>query len=159
MIPDGLEAITVVRRFLAGPVLGAVPAELAGEVRAAVKLLDTVGTELTGLPAVLLDECHELLPLTGDGLKVLPGDRDDLGALERRLAADPRTLDDLTTLHRDVRRLTSSVVVELQSMERAGGERAPDARRALRPIYETLRRHAERRIPWQSVFSLKGTHR
>jgi hypothetical protein len=145
VIPDGLQAIAVVRRFLAASVVQAVPAELVGEVRAAVKLLDTVGVELAGLPTVLTDECRELLSLGDDGLRVLHGERDATQGLEQRWAAGLAGLDDLIAMHRDVRRLTATVVIDLQA--------ASEARRVLRRLYETLRRHAERRIPWQSVFS------
>jgi hypothetical protein len=155
--PSALRTLSAVRGFLDEEVVPSVPQHVAGEVRAAIKLLESVERELDDLHVVLLAECTEMLELCGAGLGPLARDPqvspqvDELGALQARLrervADAPDTLTDRGTLHAEVRDLCAQVVSLLQTAEAdgvGGGE--------LHSLYAVLGRHAERRVPLQSVF-------
>jgi hypothetical protein len=159
--PEGLATLASVRQFL----LRLVPEvrdELSGEVRAAVKLLDTAEIELnerhrslTVETQALLDHCRSMAELVG---RRDVADRRE--SLLGRLKPGQLTLAELEALGRETGELTSSLIGELQAVESAG-ESAPEsdesarraARDALRDVYACLGRHARARLSWQSVFA------
>ena len=148
MNPNGFEALQIVQAFLRTSVLPAVPASLAGELRAAIKLLATVELELRSLGPLLVEECREIHELCELGA----ASQDQAAAcaeLLGRLQQPPHDLALMIELHRDFEKLASRVIAGLQSRPRE-----VTAQGLLRRFYEALGRHAERRLPWQSIFQL-----
>ena len=153
MRPDGLATLRNVRTFLQTNVLPDVPPDYRGEVRAALKLLDGAERELTVLPMVLVEELGELgeLCVQTELLLGIATDRPGLGG-ECGL-----TVPQLSSRHEQARMAVTRALCALQEhlreplTEEAGNHAA--ALDLLAETYETLGRHAERRLPWQSVFS------
>ncbi|WP_427925098.1 hypothetical protein [Streptomyces sp. cg40] len=145
----GLDTLAQIRGFLAAEVVPAVPAELAGEVRAVVKLLRTVETELECRHVLLRAEIDELLALCATALADVPAAVPDgeLAVLRRRADLDGAPLSQLDRLHRDVGALTGQILTALQSVPDR-----PAARTALDRLCAALGRHAEARLRWQAVF-------
>lgn len=141
-----LGTLAQIRCFLSEDVLPVMPAELAGEVRAAVKLLRTVETEVDRAYPLLRKEIMELLALNTEALAAAP----ELAELRSRAELGDASLSELDGLHRDLRALSSRVLATLQE---AGGGPLLDR------FYATLGRHAEARLHWQAVFpvSTEGT--
>jgi hypothetical protein len=136
--PDGLQTLAAVRSFLEDVVLAEVPQHLAGELRAAVKLLESAQAELGCLHAVLLRESEELLDLCEGSARAQ--------ALRARLAPAPEQLAERAALHREIRGLSAETIERLQA------DGSATARERLDDLYATLGRHSHTRVPWQSVF-------
>lgn len=157
MTPDGLAALAEVRIFLAREVLPLVPATVAGELRAAIKILEAASEELNALHPLLHSECRELLALGEEADRVLRvSDSGHAGSVPLALLAPRLLAEDLDTrgllgLHEEVLDASSALVAALQRHVRAT-PRAEDAGYVLLRFYETLGRHAAGRVSWQSVF-------
>ena len=147
------ETLASVCNFLARDVLPAVPREMAGEVRAAVKLLQDVADELDWLPAVLRAECEVMLALQIKTQDVIAIGIDD--ELRRKIVAAPGSIREQLELHRTMTEMVTNGVLKLQAGIRAlsaeNGE-SIKLRNLLDQYYEMLGRHAETRLRWQSVF-------
>lgn len=146
---SGLDTLDQIGRFLTTEVVGAVPAELAGEVRAAVKLLRTAATELNNRHVLVRAETDELLALIDEALVYLPSSLfvDECATLRARAATSDASLREMDQLLGAVYAVTTRVITALQR-----APRSPGAARALDGLYAALGRHAESRLPWQAVF-------
>lgn len=156
MPTSGLDTLAQVRGFLAAEVVGAVPAELAGEVRAAVKLLRTVETELNTRHALLRAEAGELLALVEPVLAAIPTtERDgEVEALRTRAGCGDAPLTELDRLHRDVLALTGWVCsAGVEGLHRPGMQPALDR------LLHALSRQAQDRLTWQAVFPVPAQPR
>lgn len=146
MRPDGLETLAAVTTFLEDTVLPGVAQEHRSELRAALKLLRTAHDELDVLPVVLHEEIAELAELCARADTVL-----GLATDCPPPPLEPTTLSDLGRAHEQARAAVTTVLLALQVQQSHGGG---DAERVLLgAIFEALGRHAERRLPWQTVFS------
>lgn len=151
------ETLASVRDFLTRDVLPAVPKEIAGEVRAAVKLLEDVADELDWLPAVLRAECEEMLALLIKTQGVIVTGIDD--ELRRQIVAPPGSIREQLELHRTMTEMATSVVLKLQAGIRelsVENNESMKLRDLLDQHYEMLGRHAETRLRWQSVFDKRN---
>ncbi|HEY1973876.1 MAG TPA: hypothetical protein VGH89_38405 [Pseudonocardia sp.] len=154
---SGLAVLAGVRAFLAEQIAPEVPGELAGELRAAIKLLDTVGVELNQRHRVLRDELADLLDYAQRiaGLLALDAESQAGRTLARRAEDARLDLAALDLLWRDARALSAGLLVELCRYRDA--PTTPDAMRqpagALAAEFCTcLGGHARARLAWQAVF-------
>jgi hypothetical protein len=164
MNPDGFETLALVRDYLASEVVPALPDHIATEVKAAVKLLDTVSVELAASGTSLPDEIAELRSLCQQGLAALgepdrrpDGDLDahSLGAANPHANEDTADLPGLLAERRRLTGLAAVLISQLQahiasSVEREGARKA--SCNLLARFFETLGGQVRRRTPWQSVF-------
>ncbi len=151
------ETLASVRDFLTRDVLPAVPKEIAGEVRAAVKLLEDVADELDWLPAVLHAECEEMLALRIKTQDVIATETDD--ELRRKIVSPPGNTREQLELHRTMSGMVTSVVLKLQAGIREPSLESDESmkwRDLLDQHYAMLGRHAETRLRWQSVFEKRS---
>ncbi len=152
------DTVAAICDFLAKEVVPVVPKELSSEVRAITKLLQDVAEELDMLPAVLRAECEELLAMRQSAQRIL-GQRSQTDApFDERSMAPGMTVRELLAMHREISKQTSETVLALQALTRSISVDADDAaasRAILDRYYETLGRHAETRLRWQSVFAQK----
>ena len=137
---DGLATVEGVADFLDAEVVGAVPAELRSEVRAAVKLLRTSAVELSVRHREIGAEIDDLLVLCGTHAAAADAPR--LDELAARAAADRPSLQDQERLRLDVH----EVVTRTMNCLAAGDDPA------LGDFLRCLRGHAARRSAWQAVF-------
>jgi hypothetical protein len=153
---DGLETLARVRAFLCEQIVPSVPGELASEVRAAVKLLDTAAIELNQRHALLLaeladsiDYCQRAAQLVGrpDSTQTWLAACRTLAERAGEPGLDLRGLDGVL---RDVRALGSTLLVELGKHQRASG--AETAGELAAEFCACLGDHARRRLAWQAVF-------
>lgn len=154
---DGFATLATVCGFLTGDVLPAIPRELAGEVRAAVKLLETAATEFNDRPRSLAAETHDLIGLCAEIARML--DLADVTSsctrLTRATESAHGTLTALEETWREARTLTSTLISALQQAE--FGQDIPGSVRSahhdvLARTYACLAGHARSRLTWQSVF-------
>ncbi|MEU2006493.1 hypothetical protein ACH47B_35485 [Rhodococcus sp. NPDC019627] len=145
----GLDTLAQIRLFLTAEVAPVVPAELVGEVRAVVKLLHTVETELSCRHELLRAEVDELLTLSAAALAQVPEENlaGELAELRRGADAGSDRLTKLEQLHHDVTALSAQLLTSLQ-----GKLDKPAAAAVLDELYAALGRHAEARVNWQAVF-------
>ena len=156
MNPHGLAALAMVRAFLAEQILPGVPDSPTGELRAALKILDTVAAELDALYPLLLTECRALLDLCGEICTRPPTGATpasiDLAtrctALNERYARGFTATTPLLEHHRAIKALATDLINALQ---KTADEPAPA--QALARLYSLLGHHATARIPWQTVFA------
>ena len=156
MNPHGLAALAMVRAFLAEQILPEVPDSLTGELRAALKILDTVAAELDVLYPLLLTECRALLDLCGEICARLPSSatpaNTDLAmrcaALNEQYARGFTATTPLIELHRAIKALAKDLI---NSLQKTADE--PGPAQALARLYSLLGQHATARIPWQTVFA------
>ena len=159
---DGLTTLVAVSRFLTAEVLPAVPRELAGEIRAAVKLLETAGTELNDRQRSLTAETRDLIGHCADIARVL--DLADAASRCAQLSSGTEDADGtLTVLERiwnEARSLTTSLIVALQQRD-LDPDLAHTVREAHREllarVYGCLAGYARSRLTWQSVFPTTPT--
>ncbi|HEX4109370.1 MAG TPA: hypothetical protein VHX88_14635 [Solirubrobacteraceae bacterium] len=144
MRPDGLQTIGAVRGYLDGVARAGMPPEQRSEVRAALKLLANAQLELSELAGLLRTESAELLALCA-GTAALTGVQEP----EQRAPELDATLPELQEHHAHARRASAQAILALQLQARDGSGPALDL---LDRFYVALGRHAERRLPWQSVF-------
>lgn len=151
MRPAAVEAIAAARRFLETTILPSVPAEHRSELRAALKNLRTAELELAEVPGVLCTEIDELGELTRSAHAAL-----GLPQAERHTPAGSADLAQLRDAHAGARRAAAGAILALQehAREPSAGDRA-EALELLARFYAALGRHAERRLPWQSVFPVR----
>ncbi len=157
MSVDPFQTLASIRDFLTRDVLPAVPKEIAGEVRAAVKLLEDVADELDWLPAVLHAECAEMLALHIKARDVIATGVDD--DLRRKIVSPPGSILEQLELHRTMTEMTTSFVLKLQAGIRAllvENNESMKLRDVLDQYYVMLGRHAETRLRWQSVFDKRS---
>lgn len=155
MTPDGLAALKLVSAFLAQDILPAVPRALTGELRAAIKLLDTARDELDALYPALLNECRELLALCGDAQPLLGDlsvDSTPLKSLARRVDQGFTDLSALMACHREVLELVSRTFLAIQGSDFDPLKNRADLDAMLQRFCTVLARHAQTRLPWQAVF-------
>ena len=156
MTPDGLAALELVSTFLAKDILPAVPRALSGELRAAIKLLDTARDELDALYPTLLNECRELLALCADAQALLrdlsPVDSEPLISLAQRVEQGFEDLSALMSCHREVLDLVSRMFLSFQDVDFGAPKNRADVDAMLQRFCAVLGRHAEKRLPWQAVF-------
>ena len=151
------ETLAAVRDFLTRAVLPAVPKEIAGEVRAAVKLLEDVADELDWLPAVLRAECEDMLALQIKTQGVIVTGID--AELRRQIVAPPGSIREQLELHRTMTEMVTSVVLKLQAGIRelsVENNESMKLRDLLDQYYAMLGRHAATRLRWQSVFDKRS---
>jgi hypothetical protein len=162
MTIDGLSTVASVRAFLVAEVLPAVPRELAGELRAAVKLLATAETELDVRHASLSAETRDMIAHCAEAARLLG--LQNAGAACERLAAartDGATLTEVGRRWGEARELSSSILPALQRRESDPTATDTDrgaARELLRRFYACLTGHARARLGWQSVFPVPPDH-
>lgn len=148
----GLVTLERVSAFLAAEVVPAVPAELAGEVRAAIKLLRTVAIELDTRQDLLRAEIDELLALGAAAVGPTGPLAGECAELLRSARQGAGSLSELDRLHARVQALTSRVVLALQD-----DSHQPSGAAALAGLYDALGRHARARLSWQAVFPVPTT--
>ena len=152
------ETLASLGDFLSGDVLPVVPKEMASEIRAAVKLLQDIADELDWLPALLRAECEEIVALQAEA-EELTGL--GIGAeLRQQINAPTASISEQIELHRHISETSVGIVLKLQARIRelsASKEDSTNLRKLLDRYYETLGRHAETRLRWQSVFDGKQT--
>jgi hypothetical protein len=153
-----LATLATVSAFLAGDVLPVVPKELTGEVRAAVKLLETAARELDERYHSVTTEIRDLLDRCADiaGALGLDDSASACARLRQEAGSSDGTLTGLEAVRRKARSLTSALIVALHQAEFGDGITATqrDAHRALLfRTYACLARHPRSRLSWQSVFS------
>jgi hypothetical protein len=154
--PDGLTTLATVRRFLT-ELAPELPGELAGDLRAAAKLLETTEIELNERHLSLIAETEDLIShcLRLGTLLNRPDVDATCTQLTGRLRAGHLNLTGLGELWHDTRALATSLVIALQGVESdphtdQTGRQA--AAHALLEVYTCLGAHARSRQPWQSVF-------
>lgn len=154
---DGLATLDAVRAFLAERVAPSVPGELAGDLRAVVKLLETSGLELNERQVRLRAELTDLLGYADRIIRLfgLEPHGPVLLALFRRAEQPELDLRGLDALWRDARALCAALLVELRQF-RDLPDTPADARDAATQLAAEfcacLGEHARARLPWQSVF-------
>ena len=156
MNPNGLVALAMVRAFLAEQILPGVPDSLTGELRAALKILDTVAAELDALYPLLLTECRELLDLCGEICARQPSSETPTNinlatrctAFNERYARGFTATTPLFEFYRAIKGLATDLI---NSLQKTANE--PGPAQALARLYSLLGQHATARIPWQTVFS------
>ena len=150
------DTLASISAFLSRDLLSVVPKEMASEVRAAVKLLQDAAVELDWLPGVLHGECEELLALEARAQQLIELDISDES---RQLVNAPTaSISEQIERHRLVRETATCALLKLQSRIRTTStdkDRSLKLRELLDQYYETLGRHAETRLRWQSVFDGK----
>ncbi|HZZ51788.1 MAG TPA: hypothetical protein VFE65_33245 [Pseudonocardia sp.] len=158
MTIDGLSTLSSVRAFLMTEVLPAVPDELAGELRAAAKLLAGVETELDTRYSSLATETRDLIAHAADAARLLGLD-EAASACERLAVSDSGVasarLTELESRWSRARQLSSTLLRELQGRESDPAVSEADRRAAralLREFYTSLTSHARTRLDWQAVF-------
>ena len=155
MSSDGLASLAMVRAFLSDEILPVVPDSLSGELRAALKILDTVALELDGLFPRLQPECAQLLHACGDTLAAVSDEPayQSLalrhGSLAKEYVQAFATTTELLRFSDTVRDLMGDLIVLLLAH---GGD--GEQRRLLECLYSLLSEHAAARLRWQSVFLL-----
>jgi len=150
------ETLASIGTFLSRDLLSVVPKEMASEVRAAIKLLQDVADELDWLPAVLTDECKELLTLQARARQLIELETGD--ELQQQINAPTTCISEQIALYRNISEATTCIVLKLQSDIRTSSTDKEDSLKLsglLDQYYETLGRHAETRLRWQSVFAGK----
>ncbi|AEH10054.1 MULTISPECIES: hypothetical protein [Protofrankia] len=158
MTLDGLSTLSGVRAFLTAKILPAVPGELAGELRATVKLLETVETELNDRHLLLIAETWDLIAYCERIGRLLELADTTNGCTElaaRVVASASLNLTEVGELWRDARALSSARLVAVQRYASDPSTSEPGrvaARYLLRRFYSCLGGHARRRQAWQAVF-------
>jgi hypothetical protein len=145
--PNGLETVAAVTTFIEDTVLPGVAQEHRSELRAALKLLRAARDELDVLPVVLYEEISELVDLC-----TRAEDLRDIVTDCPPLPLEPTTLSDLSDVHQQARVAVTTALLALQ-VELDQGQGSEATRALLGAIFRALGRHAERRLPWQNVFS------
>lgn len=130
MRADGLTTLTAVAGFLDDEVVLAVPPEMAGEVRAAAKLLRTAATELAVRHREVAVEIDDLLALCE------VTEPDAVRLLRSRATEDLAAQEDV---REQVHELASHVMARLDGL-------------GLDVFLHCLGEHAARRQSWQAVF-------
>ncbi|MEU2006748.1 hypothetical protein ACH47B_36755 [Rhodococcus sp. NPDC019627] len=148
MSREPLDAIATVRDFLKHTVLKEVPADLGGEVKAAAKLLDECVRELTERDSAYAEIDRDLADLLDrPDIRSSTVPRDERSQLEGHQALLAQADRALAGLHG-------------QRTESAGFG-STEATSAIIAICNLLRREAEARSRWQSVFpssAVNGTN-
>jgi len=157
MTPHGLAALTAIGRYLTTEILPVVPDAQVGELRAAIKILDTVADELNVLPSLLHQECREFSDLRRQATQTLhwpePPVSLSLSAGNESGAGPDLSLD----LHALLARHETCLQEATQAIE-ALQRLADEDQRSAQPVallgryFALLERQALRRVPWQSVF-------
>jgi hypothetical protein len=154
---DGLAALRDVRVFLAEQIVPVVPAELAGELRAALKLLDTAGVELNVRNRALRDEIADLLDYAERIARLRQSEPCRLACrtLARRAEDPGLDLAALDLLWHEARALSASLLVELRHYQ--DDPATPKDARAhagalAAEFCARLGGHARARLSWQAVF-------
>lgn len=158
MTVSAFDTLVGISEFLAKEVVPVVPKEMSSEVRAISKLLLNVADELDWLPAALRTESEELLALHRSAQRFLRRRGYPIAVIEEPTIAPLGSVRALLDTHREISARTAATVLKLQARIRAMPEKAEDAavsRAFLDRYYETLGRHAETRLRWQSVFAEK----
>ena len=157
MSSDGLASLAMVRAFLSEQVLPLVPSSLSGELRAALKILDTVTLELDGLFPRLQTECAQLLCACGDTLAALEALTEEPayqalalrhGVLAKESVQAFSTTTELLRCTDTVREFAGDLIVLLLAHAGDGEHRA-----SLERLVTVLAEHAAARLRGQSVFS------
>ena len=154
---DGLATLAGVRAFLADRIAPLVPSELAGELRAAMKLLDTVGIELNERHPALRAELDDLLSYSDRIARLLEDTHRVEACRELSGRAEALSLDlgELERIRRDARALSSTLLVELRRHRDDPTAPAPSREQAGELAAEfcaCLGEHAHTRSAWQAVF-------
>lgn len=137
---DGLSTVEGIADFLDAEVVGAVPADLRGEVRAAAKLLRTSAVELSVRYREAAAEIEDLLVLCA--AHAVPADADAVIALGARAGSGPMGLLDQELLRTEVHDLATRTMTRLTEAGDPG----------LAEFLRCLGAHAARRSTWQAVF-------
>lgn len=145
---DAFESIAGVQQFLLARILPAVDPSLAGEVRAAAKILACASLELRTLHLWLESEWRELSVLCEEARAMLGANAPG--------PAEPDTWPDelpaRLALRRRLDERVAQTLIDLQAAVDGGAPVAAAAGVKLRDFYELLSRHADKRLAWQSVF-------
>lgn len=155
MTTDPFSDLRAIRRFLQQDVLPGIAPALAGELRAAIKVLGAVSAELESLHPRMQTECRELRQLCRE-LMAAPGAPEQTAPVLREPAvAEPEfeTTVDVLRVHAELSTLLGSLLERAETRGDAApgaGHALPDDLRAR--CYATLGRHAARATHWQNVF-------
>jgi hypothetical protein len=154
---EGLATLAGVRAFLAERIAPVVPSELAGELRAAMKLLDTVQIELNERHPALRAELSDLLSYSDRIATLLEdGPRGEAcRTLTGRAGASSLNLHGLEEIWRDARKMSSTLLVELRRYRDDPATPAPareEAGELSAEFCACLGEHARARLSWQAVF-------
>ncbi len=146
---DALATLEVVRTFLTTDIMPVVPKESAGELRAAVKLLETAAIELADRHGSVRVETDDLIGFCAQAATLLglASVASEATAQACRAQAEPSG-PALELLRADARSLCAAVLPRLQ--DRAA--ESDQARSLLKHFYRCLGDHARSRLTWQSVF-------
>lgn len=154
---DGLATLAGVRAFLAEQIAPVIPGELAGELRAAMKLLDTVGVELDERHPALRAELADLLGYSARVARLIEdGPRTEACLdLAGRAETPSLRLGGLAEIWREARRVSSSLLVELRRHRDDPAVPVPrreEAGELAAEFCACLGEHARARSSWQAVF-------
>lgn len=153
--PNPFSDLDAIRRFLQQDVLPDVAPALAGELRAAIKILGAINAELESLHPRTQSECRELQQLCRELATTLDAPEHAAPLLRKSTGTEPdfESTPDLLRYHAELSTLLGLLI------ERAGRRRddTPGTERTLREdllrrCYATLGRHAARATRWQNVF-------
>ncbi|EQB01054.1 hypothetical protein [Sphingobium baderi] len=155
------ERLAGIRQFLGEEILPCVPGDKRGDLRAALKMLEDMAKEIDRLPGLLELEIAEMLHLCDAAVAALGWDgvdQDDLQSLkEFALEFDKpgKRLSELLALHTGICVLVSNLAIQLTAkvaIEPEDQKCLSGPRVVLAKSYRLLRRQAEARTSWQSVF-------
>ena len=160
-IPARLRAI---RAFLEGDVLPGITADLCSDLRASVKMLETMEAEVDRLPAFLAAETEDMIRLCGEAIGVLGDEapaRDERQAFAALIHPPKQcdaTLGGMEHRHREASVLLGKLLGRL--CVRVAEE--SDGRSAAHELYARcctcLQTQASARIEWQAVFPVEGLY-
>ncbi|MFA7584590.1 MAG: hypothetical protein WCY11_00100 [Novosphingobium sp.] len=161
MTASVFERLAGIRQFLSNEILPSVAGDKRSDLRATLKMLENMASEIDCLPGLLELEIPEMLHLCNAAMAALGWngvDQDDLQSLkEFSLEFDRpgKLLSELQTLHSSICVLISNLAIQLIAKivtEPEGQKCLSGPRVVLAKCYRLLRRQAEARTPWQSVF-------
>lgn len=161
MTSSVFERLVGIRQFLDKQILPSVAGDKRSDLRAALKMLEDMANEIDRLPELLKFEIQEMLYLCNAAVAALSSNvvrQEDLQSLnDLSLCFDNpgKLLSELQTVHAETCALIGNFVIQLTgkiATESADQEYPSDPRVVLAKCYRLLRRQAEARTPWQSVF-------
>jgi hypothetical protein len=157
------ERMAALRANLETRILPAVGRDSRSELRAIIKLIDNVAGEIERGPLAMQAELVELLALCNAVAAALhaelggPDWRAEFDTLKADASSPVSTLTELAALYQRASQVIGGLAVALGAQVRVPDAVAAAADKAmLQRCYETLRRHAAARAPWQSIFAEDG---
>lgn len=161
MTASVFERLAGIRQFLGEEILPSVAGDKRSDLRATLKVLENMASEIDRLPGLLELEIPEMLHLCDVAVAALGWggvDQEELQSLKAfALEFDKpgKRLSELLALHAGICALISNLAIQLTAkvtIEPEGQKCLSGPRVVLAKCYRLLRRQAEARSAWQSVF-------